>query len=115
MTVGVTQQDICKKYGSEFFPVSDYEKVGISENVKHGARPLNGVRIVLEDGSSRWFIWGGEEMSKDKDFFLPLHYSHIGAWEKLLLPYLGLAPGWRFIITETYEDVWFDPDIARGG
>jgi hypothetical protein len=25
-----------------------------------------------------------------------------------LTKYLGLAPGWRFLIAPGYEDVWFD-------
>jgi hypothetical protein len=30
--------------------------------------------------------------------------------------YLGLAPGWRFLIGEDgYEDVWFDPDLLQRG
>ncbi|NVN48000.1 hypothetical protein HW542_14465 [Asaia spathodeae] len=106
----IVQKKICERYGSEFFPPSDYDKVGISQNVKNGTRPLNGMRINPEHNTSGWYIWGGEILSKDPDFFLPLHYSHVGAWENLLVPYLGLAPGWRFLITETYEDVWFDGD-----
>ena len=28
--------------------------------------------------------------------------------------YLGLAPGWRFLIAGDYEDVWFDERLTRG-
>ena len=27
------------------------------------------------------------------------------------LPYLGLAPGWRFLIAPGYEDVWYDEKL----
>ena len=26
-----------------------------------------------------------------------------------VLPYLGLAPGWRFLLAPGHVDVWFDP------
>jgi hypothetical protein len=26
---------------------------------------------------------------------------------------LGLGPGWRFLLTRTYEDVWFDPSLLE--
>ncbi|WP_459213513.1 immunity protein Imm33 domain-containing protein [Paraburkholderia caribensis] len=27
------------------------------------------------------------------------------------MPYLGLPPGWRFLIAEGYEDVWEDAKL----
>nr|WP_220032582.1 hypothetical protein [Komagataeibacter xylinus] len=45
-------------------------------------------------------------MSQAEDFFVPLHTRHIPHWCKIVIPYLGLAPGWRFIVTPDYEDVW---------
>ncbi|MDR6182129.1 immunity protein Imm33 domain-containing protein [Asaia bogorensis] len=113
MILDIIQKNICKKYKSGFFPPLENDKIGISKNVREGARPLNGLRIKPEGDTSGWYIWGGMEMLDDDDFFLPLHYSHIPSWEKLIMPYLALAPGWRFLITETYEDVWFDSDTFR--
>ncbi|AVR97042.1 immunity protein Imm33 domain-containing protein [Pseudoduganella armeniaca] len=82
-------------------------KVGIARNVREGARPIHGVRIVPDAAISGWFFWGGEEApSDDPDFYLPLHGVHLYEWAPLVLPYLGLAPGWRFIVTEEYEDVY---------
>ncbi|QXI31593.1 hypothetical protein HU752_022615 [Pseudomonas vanderleydeniana] len=71
------------------------------------------MRIRPEAGTCGWYIWAGEELSEADDFFVPLHVAHLDDWEPLLLPYLGLAPGFRFLITEDYEDVWFDPRLLE--
>jgi hypothetical protein len=39
------------------------------------------------------------------------HFKHIDEWAPNIKKYLGLPPGWRFLIAGDYEDVWFDPDI----
>ena len=55
-----------------------------------------------------------EEMSSTPDFFVPLHTRHIANWCEIVIPYLGLAPGWTFLITPNYEDVWEDKRILAG-
>ena len=83
-------------------------KVGVSLNVKSGARPLNGMRIQADPGTTGWFIWAGKAISQSPGFFVPLHGDHLRQWAPLVLPYLALPAGWRFLITEGYEDVWQD-------
>src|SRR5262249_4805049 len=34
------------------------------------------------------------------NFFVPLHVSHLAEWCPAALKFLGLAPGWRFLIYE---------------
>jgi len=29
------------------------------------------------------------------------------------MKYLGLAPGWRFLVAPNYEDVWEDYDLLK--
>ncbi|WP_449546253.1 immunity protein Imm33 domain-containing protein [Kordia jejudonensis] len=43
-------------------------------------------------------------------FFKPLHVSHLKDWNELLLPFLALEPGYRFLIANkgNYIDVWED-------
>ena len=106
------QKDICKKYGARFQPCDLSLKIGISENVKSGAYPIHGVRVKEEAGTSGWYIWTGQ-WSDDPDFFLPLHGYHVQNWSELVLPYLGLAEGWRFLIAPDHEDVWEDPKILE--
>jgi hypothetical protein len=52
-------------------------------------------------------------MSGADDFFLPLHASHIGEWCPLVEKFLGLPPGFRFLVTPDYADVWFDEALLR--
>ncbi|WP_215755504.1 hypothetical protein [Acetobacter sp. P5B1] len=109
MNIIKMQKKICEEYGSDFVSVFPNEKLGISINVKEKVRPLNGMRVMPGKDTCGWYIWAGEYL-EDKDFFVPLHVNHLIKWEPLLLPYLGLAPGWRFLITEEYKDVWEDKE-----
>lgn len=104
---------VCQKYGATFCESPDDLKVGISRNVREGARPVNGLRHPLEGDTTGWYIWGGEEYSNDPDFFIPFHVEHLKEWCPMILKYLGLPPGWRFLVTEGYEDVWEDELLLR--
>ncbi len=105
------QQEICRKFNSDFIPISSNLKVGISLNIRNGALPINGLRHSPEGDTTGWYIWGGEELSDDPDFFNPLHIEHLDEWCPQIKKYLGLAPGWRFLIAGDYEDVWFDESL----
>jgi len=102
------QMIICKKYGTDFIEAAPYLKVGIAENVKTLLIPINGLRIPLKGDTTGWYIWAGEEFSSDPDFFVPLHIEHLGEWCPQIIKFLGLPPGWRFLIADNYEDVWQD-------
>lgn len=80
-------------------------KAGISRNVKNGVRPLNELRINPEADTCGWYIWFGETLSESLNFFVPLHAIHLVEWAPLVVPYLDLPPGWRFLVAEGYEDV----------
>ena len=30
-----------------------------------------------------------------------------------VLPYLALPPGWRFVLAENHQDVWYDPELLQ--
>lgn len=105
------QRDICRKYGAEFTVCRDELKLGVSLSLKEGVRPIHGMRVNPTQGTSGWYVWAGE-YSESADFFKPLHAGHIADWEPLVRPYLGLPPGWRFLIAENYEDVWYDDGLA---
>ena len=68
------------------------------------------VFVVRPRAIRQGYIWAGEHMSTEDDFFKPLHVDHLGEWGPQVLKYLGLSPGWRFLIAGEYEDVWFDPE-----
>jgi|SRR5581483_9930260 len=104
--------DMCIKFGAPFVDADQSHKVGIAENVREGLMPVNGLRLLPEGDFSGWYIWAGTDMHpEDDDFYKPLHVSHIDSWSPMVSKYLGLAPGWRFLVAEDYEDVWFDPAI----
>lgn len=108
------QRKMCKKYGAEFFASPGDMKLGISLNVKDGIFPINGLRHPPEKDTTGWYVWaGGGELSSEDDFFKPLHVVHLNEWCPDIIPYLGLAPGWRFLIAPNYEDVWFDDNLLH--
>lgn len=105
------QRAICAKYHAVHTPVTAHLKVGIAENVKGDIHPINGLRHLPIGDTAGWFIWAGEETSTDPDFFAPLHVAHLDEWRPEVLPFLGLPPGWGFVIAPGYEDVWYDPQL----
>jgi hypothetical protein len=106
------RQEICAKFDAPFVDVDQSQTMGVAENVRHHVLPINGLRLSPEGDFSGWYIWAGTNMHpKDDHFYKPLHVSHIDSWNRVVSKYLGLAPGWRFLVTEGHEDVWFDPSI----
>ena len=105
------QKEICGKYSAAYYPSPLYMKVGIALNVREGVTPINGLRHPPEGDTTGWYIWAGEELSVDSDFFKPLHVEHLSAWCPQVQKYLGLPPGWRFLIAGDYEDVWYDGSL----
>ncbi|WP_456239028.1 immunity protein Imm33 domain-containing protein [Ruegeria haliotis] len=87
------------------------EKVDISQSALDGILPLNGLRHPKENDTTGWYIWGGEQLSEDEDYFKPLHTAHLELKCTLALKFLSLPPGWRFLTDGTYEDVWFDANL----
>ena len=111
--LAVIQRRICATYGAKFCPAPPGKKLGIAENVRGGLLPINGLRHPPVGDTSGWYVWAGEELSADADFFQPLHIEHLEEWCPGIQKYLGLAPGWRFLIANEYEDVWFDPELLK--
>ena len=70
------QQSVCAHYDATFEPPSADSKVGIALNTL-GLLPLNALRLMPEHGTCGWYIWGGEHLSTEVDFFQPLHVHHL--------------------------------------
>ena len=104
------QAEICHRFNSEFVPCAQDEKLGIALATMH-LLPLNALRHPQDKGTCGWFVWGGDSLPTDEDFFQPLHVLHIGEHAPSMVPYLGLAPGWRVLLAPGHEDVWFDPSL----
>ena len=107
------QKKICQRWGAPFLPVDPSQKVGAAENIRQNVYPINGLRHLPIGDTSGWYIWAGDNICEDDDFFRPLHAAHLREWCPEVERYLGLAPGWRFLIAPHYEDVWFDESLLE--
>jgi hypothetical protein len=111
MSVSDVQYAICAQHGVQPLSVHPQEKVGISLNVRDGLQPINGLRHAPVPGTTGWFIWAGMHMEEGADFFKPLHVEHLDQWAPKIVKFLSLPPGWRFLVADDYEDVWFDASL----
>ena len=100
------QKEVCQKYGAEYAPVAWDQTAGVARNLVATTEHVNGLRHPPVDQTCGWHIWAGE-LSPDPDFFQPLHVAHFIQQAPHILKYLALGPGWRFLIAEGHEDVWF--------
>jgi hypothetical protein len=105
------QMEICAKFGSPFKPPELGAIVGVSSDFFSGTLPLNGLRHPETQGTTGWYLWAGEELSQAADYFGPMHTRHLCERGSELLPYLALAPGWRFLVAGDYEDAWYDESL----
>ena len=111
--VAARQAFVAERFGCDASPPLPGEKLGISRNTRDGVSPLNGLRHRPAGDTCGWYIWAGEQLSEEDDFFVPLHVEELSAWSPAAVDYLGLPPGWRFLIAPDYEDVWYDPTLLE--
>ena len=110
MTPTEIQKAVCAKHGSRFLEADDALKCGCAIKTV-GLNPIYGVRHAKCKGTTGWYIWAGE-YSEDPAFFDPLCTSHLADYFPLTLSYLGLAPGYSFVIdADGYEDVWYSAEV----
>lgn len=105
------QRSLCRRYDTPYCPTLEGTKLGIILNIKENIIPINGLRHPPEDKTNGWYIWGGEDFSDDPNFFKSIHIEHITEWCPQIQKFLALPPGWRFLIANNYEDVWFDESL----
>jgi hypothetical protein len=108
------QKSLCVKYGAQFL-ASPFDKlIGVAlESFDNFEMPINGLRHAIEsEHSANWYIWAGEYSDAD-DFFKPVHVHHLLEICPKAINYLGLAPGWRFLFDNEYEDVWYDENLLH--
>ena len=110
------QKDVAERFGTKWSVCDPDLMVGISKEIGQKAYPIHGLRHSPEGDGTGWFIWaGGNEIPQDdNNFFSPTHAKHIFSDYPQIAKYLGLPPGWRFVIDDKgYEDVWFDDKIVN--
>ena len=110
------QRRVCERYGVPHVPTRPDLKVGF--NLDGEACPINGQREPFDteyDKLAGWWIWNGERVTSQASFsgleWHNLHAAHLVDYCPDVLPYLGLPPGWRFLIAPDYEDVWHEPSL----
>jgi hypothetical protein len=113
MDFELLQRKICQRYGAEFVPLDFNLKLGIADDFFSGQLPPNGLRHPPENGTCGWFLWAGEELSQDVSYFKPWHVFHLIEKYPEILQYPGLPAGWRFLVADNYEDVWFDEKLLE--
>lgn len=108
----IKQKSICEKYSSEYFPSPFNMFIAVAlKSLEKFEMPINGLRHPLEShDTTNWYIWAGE-YSEEEDFFDRIHVEHLLELCPKALRFLGLAPGWRFLFDNTYEDVWYDQSL----
>jgi len=107
------QLEMCRKHGVPPDAPDSLTKLGISRSFSSREFPLNGLRHPAEEGTNGWFLWSGEELSTDPDFFVPLHAMHVDDHCPEIKKYLALPPGWRFLYAPDQEYVWFDESLFK--
>jgi hypothetical protein len=112
MNIEPSQKEICDSVGVEPAPCHTEDKLGIALSTL-GELPINGLRHNPENGTSGWYIWCGEVLSEDAEFFESLHVSHIAQYLPEVQRYLALPPGHRFLLAPTQEEIWHDPSLTN--
>ena len=106
------QMALCRRYGREFVPCPSDSKMGLALQTP-GKAPINGLRHRPAAGTNGWYISAGD-YSSEKDFFKPLHTSHLPQRLPQVVRFLGLPPGSRFLLAGDHVDVWFDESPVSG-
>jgi hypothetical protein len=104
------QRAICEARGCECLPAALDSKVGFATETE-GRVPLNGLRHPPQEDTNGWYVWCGEELSSKPDFFSPLHTRHLAEKCPEAVKFLGLPPGYRFLIADDYIDIWYDASL----
>lgn len=105
------QKEVCEKVESDWSPVNSKHMIGISDNLN--GQPVHGLRHPPVKGTTGWFIWTGEYSTAD-DFFKPIHAGHLLQKRPDLIKYLGLPPGYRFLVdNKGHEDIWTDSQLLN--
>jgi hypothetical protein len=102
------EKSVCELVGVNPLPPQPNSKLGIALSTV-GSQPIHGIRHLPTESTNGWYIWCGGEVSQAEDFFAPLHVEHLAEHLPMVLDYLDLPPGYRFLIDgSNHEDVWFD-------
>ena len=106
------QRAFCSEWSAHYLACSALSKIGFALSTK-GEVPINGLRHPPQGDTTGWYLWCGEEWSDSPDFFQPIHTHHLYTDFPNVVRFLGLAPGYRFLLAEDHLDVWYDPSLLK--
>ena len=107
------QQDLCRRFGADFAPTAPEAAVSAALASLVSGLPIHGARHHPRGDGSGWLLWAGD-LSSDPEFFQAMPAGELIEHAPAVLPYLGLPPGWRFLLAPGYEDAWFDATLLDG-
>ncbi len=105
--------EIAMAHAGESCPPEPDSTAGLASKTLAQGWPVNGLRHPAEGQTNGWYIWAGETFSDRPDFFEPICLEHLADLRPEVLDYLALPPGWRFLISPDYKDVWFDANLLN--
>ena len=109
--IAIRQAGVCNGAGvAPMCPAGD-DMLAIGADFDPKALPMNGLRHPVVENMSGWYLWTGQELCQDDDYFQIRCYEHIIEDGFPWTIYLALPPGWRFLWTPDTQDVWFDPSL----
>jgi hypothetical protein len=106
-TLADAQRLVCARFGCDPSLVGPQDMLGASASMSGTDLPVYGMRYLPASGTCGWYVWAGD-YSDDVHFYRPLHAGHVLEARPEIAGYLGLPPGWCFVIAPGYEDVWQD-------
>src|SRR5580698_4880380 len=95
------QRVFCADRTVEYVPAPRAANSGFALST-NGLKPINGLRHPPSGGTTGWYIWSGENLSNNSDFFAAIHTGHIYDDHPELVKLLGLPPGYRFLLDGDY-------------
>ena len=102
------QRAVCERASTTPAYLLPTDRVAIARDFDVTRHPINGLRHPAHGNMCGWYLWAGDVLSQEPDYFNVICYEHMVAEEWDLLQYLALPAGWRFLTAPGHEDIWFD-------
>lgn len=105
------QIQTCERLEADFVVASADALIAFCEPFDAECGVVHGLRSVAAGRQTGWHVWTGDADADDIGFFNVLHVRDFVSLCPAVGPFLGLAPGWRFIVDGGGPRAWFDPSL----
>lgn len=113
-TADAAQRALCVALSLTHCPAPAESTLGVARDVLVGREPLNGLRYPGSGTRSGWYLWAGEVLRDDDDFFVEMTVAEFVLARPDLEPFLGLPPGQHFLIADGQYEAWEDAQLLEG-